>query len=579
MLKNHLKYFAIILALIVPITSLAENIQEKPINSVPSFFSETKTLSIPLLQLHDSTKTNGSRLYSTEIKFNNDNDCSLSIERFESVPRKGNTTWYDKGFDKTLAEKLKTFMSSLVTNTQIGQPSVALLVEVDGKTWHGVQGLRRVNKKNELRSFDDGFRIGSLTKLFTVNVIMQLIDEGRVSLDDTLGKWFSSESWFTNMPNSEVITVKQLLNHQSGLYNYTNSNEFKEAMNNPLKKVHTPQEWLHIAFLQQAAFNPGDKFSYTNTGYILLGLLIQKELGMTYEEAIRKRILTPLKLTRTSVATDPGIPYPYTHGHSLTTNDVLYTFTKDVMPLAATAEEAKKNFPLTKISTYLDPSVSWSAGAVISNMYDMNTFIKSYVTGINHATGKPVWSDATKAKLLQMNHVIQKLPDGPSTWGFYESGNGIQQFRIPDNKDGDKYWGHFGQITGYDSGAFYNPKKKVSFIINGGSYDSGASKSKLINYNSVNLINILHEHVKSPISSPNAEPLAGTSFIVESPISDYVASSMIFESIKIGDDDATMIQDPQPIEDNKLIEETKSLWNIPDGKKLDDINIMSASGF
>lgn len=489
MLKNYSKYITLVLAILLPLTSLANEVGEKPINTVPGFFSSSSTMRIPLLKSYDSETSDGSELYSTDIQFNADG--TWSIKNFQAVQRVADTTWYDSGFDTALAAELETFLDKLMVDP-IGQPSVALLVEVDGKAWRGVRGPRRMTNPNQLRTFDDGYRVGSLTKLFTSAVVLQLIDEGRVSMDDTLGKWFSGESWFESMANNDVITVEQLFNHQSGIYNYTVLPEFTIATENPFRKVYTPEYWIEAAVAQGSQFNPGDKYEYTNTGYLMLGLLIEKELGLEYEIAVDERILQPLNMNRSSISRDPEVPYPYTHGHSLVPTGInVETDSTD------NSHYLKYDFSdtasLSMVNTYLDPSIAWSAGSLISNMDDMNKFIKAYVNG-------SMWGESTQAQSLvaysgEVFGQVSLSAFGGYTGSFYQSGNAFEMFEVPDG--GQKYWGHFGQITGYDSGAFYNPEKKISFVINGGSYDANAAFTRAINFNSIELISILENHTSS----------------------------------------------------------------------------------
>lgn len=500
---KNLKKIIFTLTVTLPITAFGVEVGEKPMNSVPGFYSSSSTLRIPLLKSYDSATADGSVLYSTDIEIKGD---FCTVKSFQAVPREADKIWHDKGFDTALSTELEHFLDKLIENA--GQPSAALLVEVDDKVWHGVRGARRTNKPEQLRTFDDSFRAGSVTKAFTGSLIMQLVDEERVNLNDTIDKWFSSASWFKGMPNNSQITVEHLLNHQSGLYNYTSADEFKVVDDNPLHEVHAPEDWLEISFghSESPLFDPGEDFNYTNTGYTLLGLLIEKELGISYEDAIRKRVLEPLNLTRTTIPEDPSIPYPYTHGHSLVPDKINITDDNklnydNVSPLRG---------QLTRIDTYLDPSIAWSAGAVISNMYDLNTFIKAYVNG-------SLWANSeTTEKLLDIEYGEKgRFEIGDGTWffngpngAFYMSGNGIQHYRIPDNVSGDKYWGHYGQIPGYETAVFYDPDNKISFVISSGSYDRAiAPTPRTINWNSLELLKILHQwnnpavNLSSPVSS------------------------------------------------------------------------------
>ena len=473
MLKKHLKNIIFILLATLPVIAFSAEIDKKPMNSVS----------------------------------------------------KANQVWHDKDFNTVLSTELERFLDKLINKA--GQPSAALLVEIDGKIWRGVRGARRTNQPEKLRVFDDSFRAGSLTKAFTGNVIMQLIDEKRVNLNDTIDKWFSAEPWFSDMPNNSQITVQHLLNHQSGLYNYTSADEFKVVDDNPLLEVHDPEDWLEISFNHPDSplFNPGENFTYSNTGYTLLGLLIEQELKISYEDAIQQRILKPLNLMQTAMPEDPNISHPYTHGHSLVPykinvnkdNELSYQPCENPAHMLKCLGEIMAA-SLKRVDTYLDPSIAWSAGAVTSNMHDLNTFIKAYVNGT-------LWDNSeTTEKLLDIEYGEKGrfkigegtlFPNGPDG-AFYMSGNGIQHYRIPDDLSGDKYWGHYGQIPGYETAVFYNPDNKISFVISSGSYDRAiAVTTRTINWNSLELLKILHDWSRLARNSgssvsPSEEPDAAS---------------------------------------------------------------------
>lgn len=133
------------------------------------------------------------------------------------------------------------------------------------------------------------YRIGSETKMFTAVIIFQLIEEGKISLDQKLS------AYFPDLPNADKNMIGQLLNHRSGLHNYTEGTNFQEWMDKPT----THERLLNIIKEKGSDFEPGAKAEYSNTNYLLLGYIIEKICGMPYATAINKRIISKTGLTNT----------------------------------------------------------------------------------------------------------------------------------------------------------------------------------------------------------------------------------------------------------------------------------------
>ncbi len=133
------------------------------------------------------------------------------------------------------------------------------------------------------------YRIGSVTKVFTSVMIFQLIDEGKLSLNEMLS------SYFPDLPNASEITIAQLLNHSSGLHNFTSDSSYVTML---CHKV-TEAEMLNKFAIQKADFIPGSKHQYSNTNFILLGYIIEKLDHRTYAQSLSDRILKKIGLTQT----------------------------------------------------------------------------------------------------------------------------------------------------------------------------------------------------------------------------------------------------------------------------------------
>ena len=168
---------------------------------------------------------------------------------------------------------------------------------------------------------DDRMLAGSVGKTFAAATAFQLVREGKIDLDDKIEKYFGKEPWFDKLPNARAITIRQLMNHTSGLVRY----EFKETFTNALTanpmKVWTPEERLAYLFGEKAAFEAGKGWDYSDTNYIVLGMIIEKVTGKKFYDEAQRRLIKPLKLSDTIPQEGPvmkgvvqgyaGLPNPF----------------------------------------------------------------------------------------------------------------------------------------------------------------------------------------------------------------------------------------------------------------------------
>ncbi|MDP8258701.1 MAG: serine hydrolase domain-containing protein [Candidatus Aadella gelida] len=295
-------------------------------------------------------------------------------------------------------------------------PGAAAGVWIPGRgTWAKAFGKADLAKTRDMH-LDDKFRIGSNTKTFVVTVLLQLVDEGKLSLDDTLTKF----NLGFDIPDGDKITLRQLCNMTSGIPEFSQNNDLCEEfyVKNPLKKW-LPRDVVNAALIFPPTFKPGGGWYYSNTGYILLGMVIEKVSGDTIGDQIRKRIIEPIGLTNTSFPENtPDMPSPYAHGYELDDNKKW----KDV--------------------TIYSPSLLWSAGCMISNMQDMKRWVKAYVTGTTNSEASQkerlTWVDTPKGKDLKF-------------------GLGIG------NTNG--WLGYTGGTRGYNTAAYYLPQKDATVIV------------------------------------------------------------------------------------------------------------------
>lgn len=250
------------------------------------------------------------------------------------------------------------------------------------------------------------YRIGSITKTFTAAIILQMVDENKLTLDTKLEKFFPS------ITNANKITIEHLLRHRSGIYNITNSEDYPTWMLQPI----TQAMMVEKIRLKGVTAEPDSRFEYSNSGYMLLSFIAEKIDGKAYAEIVQTRIVKPLKLVNTAIG--GKIDIKKNEANSYTYNGSWSN------------------------ATETDMSIPSGAGAVISTARDVNTFY------INLMDGKVI-----SAKSLSL---MTTLVDN--------SGMGIFQFPFHLRKA----WGHTGGIDGFStsSGYFNDEKLAITFLSN-----------------------------------------------------------------------------------------------------------------
>jgi D-alanyl-D-alanine carboxypeptidase len=235
----------------------------------------------------------------------------------------------------------------------VADSSFGALAEVrDGhRVWRGSSGVAVLGTTRNV-SVQSRFRAGSITKTFVATVVLQLVDAGELRLDDPVEKWLPGV-----VPNGENITVRQLLNHTSGLYDFKDTLTMEDVLTSRWKT------WTATEIVERALANPptheppGDVFNYSNTNYTLLGMIIEKVTGKTYADEIERRLIRPLGLYGTELpGTSTRIRGPHPHGY-LPTPDGPLDFTE------------------------MNPSLFGAGGELISTTTDLNTFFAALLTG------------------------------------------------------------------------------------------------------------------------------------------------------------------------------------------------------
>lgn len=284
----------------------------------------------------------------------------------------------------------------------------------------------------------DHVRVGSNTKVWTGTVILQLVDEGKLSLDDPIAKFRP------DVPNGANITIRQLLDMRSGLYNYTEAPELNQAMDSDPGRVYSPDELLAMAFERPPLYPPGQRYTYSNTNFVLLGLVIEKLTGTSVSEQFRRRIFTPLGMTASSLpaASDASIPDPHPDGYTYGGN--VQTINSPVLPADVQAQ-AKAGTRAPMDVTKDNPSWAWTAGSGISTAADLATFVRA-------AAGGGLLGPAIQKQRL--DSIQPTVPGDPSSPGY---GLALAKF--------GPLYGHTGEMPGFNSFMGYDPDRKITVVV------------------------------------------------------------------------------------------------------------------
>ncbi|MFJ8631456.1 serine hydrolase domain-containing protein [Streptomyces sp. NPDC093568] len=311
-----------------------------------------------------------------------------------------------------------------------GVPGVTVTAKDGHGTWSATAGVGNL-KTGEPRSADDRYRVGSITKTFVATVLLQLEAEGRLSLDDTVERWLPGLVR-GNGHDGGRITLRRLLNHTSGIFNYTADEDFgrtyflKDGFFEHRYDTKKPAELVALAMTHKPDFEPGTSWNYSNTNYVLAGMVIEKATGRPYGAEVRDRIIEPLHLTGTSVpGTRVTVPGPSSRAYS---------------KLAETA--TGPTYDVTRIN----PSIAYAAGEMISDSKDLGRFYSALLRG----------RLLPREQLAEMTDTVPL--DEANSYGL-----GLMKTEL---SCGVAVWGHGGGIHGSTSEAVTTKDGRHSLAFN-----------------------------------------------------------------------------------------------------------------
>ena len=312
-----------------------------------------------------------------------------------------------------------------------GLPGVVLLVSTpaDG-TWVSARGL--IDLKNNIPLKPNSLsRLGSVSKMFTAVVIHQLAQEGKLSLDDPVSKYLPDDM-IHGIANADKATVRQLLGHTSGIAEYTDNLDLSAIYKSGTNKDLTSAKALDLARGLPAYFAPGQGCHYSNTNFVLLGLIAEKAAGKMMKDLYQERIFTPLGLKSTYYDPDNPVQRGVARGYV--------------------------NMPAGNLidTTNFDDAERTPDGGIVSNVYDMATFIQALVPD------KRLLTEAEYTAMTGDFRLDAKL------WQGVTDGLGIFKYVLP---NGDSAYGYSGQHFGYAANLWYVPARQltIAYLVNGSS--------------------------------------------------------------------------------------------------------------
>jgi D-alanyl-D-alanine carboxypeptidase len=196
-------------------------------------------------------------------------------------------------------------------------------------------------------------RIASTAKAFSGAAALSLVQKGLLSLDDTIGQRLPSlpAAWGT-------VTLRQLLNHTSGLPDFSQSPGFQQAVAASLTVAPPPEELLSFVADEPLVFPPGSRYAYSNSDNIVVALMVQAVAGKPYEQVLQEEVYAPLGLSQTSLPAGPELPEPFVHGY-----------------------DREGDGPPEDVSEIFASGWAWASGGIVSTPADLNRFIRGYVGG------------------------------------------------------------------------------------------------------------------------------------------------------------------------------------------------------
>lgn len=320
-----------------------------------------------------------------------------------------------------LAAALQAVLDSTVADGYI--PGAVVAVNIPGRqTWVGASGFADRGAQLPMTP-ETRMRIASISKVFTAVVVMQLVEEGRLSLDQPLATWYPDL-----LPNADTITVRMLLQQTSGLYDYLEDRSYANQAYQQPDRFFAPQELVGYAARFPLAFAPGsaNNWDYSSTNYVILGMVIEAVTGKPLAVEMRERIFAPLNLDGTYFAPDEPIEGQFATGHarSAVQRDVAMSF-------------------------------AFATANLVSTVDDVQTFARALFAG-----------DLVSAESREQ---MLSFVDGKGQYSMPDLGYGLGVMRnvLPVQRAPEQstVYGHIGGFGGFRSAVWFAPQSEITIAL------------------------------------------------------------------------------------------------------------------
>lgn len=367
-----------------------------------------------------------------------------------------------------LLKRLQTQLDSLHAAAQFPGATAGIAFP-DGSSFGLATGFSDKNKKIPMTPSDLMLQ-GSVGKTYVAAVALQFVQEGKLQLDDKAKKHLGSEPWYSRLPNADGITVRQLMNHTSGLVRYEFNEAFISDLTRHPDKVWKPEELVAYILDTKAPFAAGEGWEYSDTNYIVLGMILEKIASAKYYDLLKARILEPLKL-RSTVPSDNRMIRGLIQGYAGAGNpfggrdemlgDGRFVFNPQFEwtggGIASTAEDLAKwakalyegrafdplLLPemLDAVPAKLGPNVKYGLGVIVRQTalgpaYGHSGFFPGYLTEMMY------FPETRVAVAVQVNTSVPRALGKPLTQFVFDLAQIVQSERAPDeNKSADRIIG------------------------------------------------------------------------------------------------------------------------------------------
>jgi D-alanyl-D-alanine carboxypeptidase len=310
-----------------------------------------------------------------------------------------------------------------------GLPGIAILIRDDAGPWWGYSGKADLSDNVDMKTCVVS-KAASITKTFISVLSLKLAEDGVIDLDDPIEKWLSRDI-VKNVANARFCTIRQLLNHTTGIPDLIDNDVFYLGVLNDPARNWEPEELIKFVYGQDALFRPGQSVSYSNTNFLLLALIINKATGRNHGALLRERVIRPLYLNNT------------------------FYFWHDRLPSVAQGYfDLFNNGTILNVTNYNTGSGN-GYGGLYSNVFDLQVFIEALLRE------KTVLSEASLNQMLTFTDEEEGA----------NRANGLGIFKDFLERPADQFaYGHRGRDLGYTADMFWFPNQDytMTYLINYG---------------------------------------------------------------------------------------------------------------